>query len=154
LQRRYTFLPLQYGENETVAGTPTETGLSHAGTFAERTAENERTIKGATDQYQRDHPIETFSGRTLAVNSALGPIGLTTLGARALGTAGEALSAVTTTTTLGLLFAGDAAWRGGDAKDIAEGALYGIGGGGTRAVLNKTAGAVAPLLIHIFSKPP
>jgi hypothetical protein len=33
-----------------------ETGLSHAGTFVERTAENEKTIKAATDQYEKEHP--------------------------------------------------------------------------------------------------
>jgi len=137
-----------------------ETGLSHAGTFAARTTENERTIKGATDQYESDHPIKTSAGRTLAVSTALGPVGLTTLGARALGTAGEALlpSVVKAATTLGLLFAGDAAWRGGDAKDIVEHALYGIGGGTGRAVANKAltkaVETVAPLLTPIFNKPP
>jgi hypothetical protein len=40
-----------------------ETGLSHAGTFAERTAENENTIKAATDQYEKDHPIGTHVGK-------------------------------------------------------------------------------------------
>jgi hypothetical protein len=68
-----------------------ETGLSHAGTFAQRTAENENTIKAATDQYEKDHPIGTHVGKFAIGAGALAPFGATALGARAFGMAGEAL---------------------------------------------------------------
>ena len=60
-----------------------ETGLSHAGTFAERTAENENTIKAATDHYEQDHPIGTGVGKFAIGAGALAPFGATALGAKA-----------------------------------------------------------------------
>jgi hypothetical protein len=99
-----------------------ETGLSHAGTFAERAAENEKTIKAATDKFEKDHPIGTGVGKFAIGAGALAPFGATALGAKAFGMAGEALlpSILKGATTFGLLNAGDAAARGGDAQDIAK----------------------------------
>jgi hypothetical protein len=71
-----------------------ETGLSHAGTFAERTAENENTIKAATNQYEKDHPIGTHVGKFAIGAGALAPFGATALGARAFGMAGGGAVAV------------------------------------------------------------
>jgi hypothetical protein len=126
-----------------------ETGLSHAGTFAQRMAENEPTIKAATDQYEKDHPIETGISKTAVGIAALAPFGATALGARALGIGGEALlpSILKGATTLGLLNAGDTALRGGDAKHVAGSALSGAAGGVALPLAGKAVQAVAPFLV-------
>jgi hypothetical protein len=128
-----------------------ETGLSHAGTFAQREAENENTIKVATDQYEKDHPIGTRIGKFAVGAGALAPFGATALGARAFGIAGEALlpSILKGATTFGLLNAGDTALHGGDAKDIARSALFGTAGGVALPLAGKAVQAVAPFLTPI-----
>jgi hypothetical protein len=130
-----------------------ETGLSHAGTFAERTAENQKTIKAATDQFEKEHPIGTRVGKFAIGAGTLAPFGATTLGARAFGMAGEALlpSMLKGATTFGLLNAGDAAVRGEDAKDIAKSALIGAAGGVALPLAGRAVQAVAPLLAPIAS---
>jgi hypothetical protein len=130
-----------------------ETGLSHAGTFAERTAENENTIKAATDQYEQDHPIGTRVGKFAIGAGALAPFGATALGAKAFGIAGEALlpSILKGATTFGLLNAGDSALRGGDAKDIAKSGLIGAAGGAAFPLAGKAVQAVAPFLAPILN---
>jgi hypothetical protein len=133
-----------------------ETSLSHAGTFSERTAENERIIKAATDRFEKQHPTKTFVGQQLATSAALTPVAATALGGRLLGMTGEALlpSVLKAATTVGLLRGGDAALRGGDMKDIAAAALRGIGTGGAVPVFRKAAGAIAPLLPNPFNRSP
>jgi hypothetical protein len=126
-----------------------DTGLSHAGTFAQREAEDEKTIKAATDQFEKDHPIETGIGNAVVGLAALAPFGATALGARALGTAaGEALlpSILKAATTFGTLSAGDTALRGGDGWDIAKSALIGAGGGAAFPLAGKAVEAAAPWL--------
>jgi hypothetical protein len=130
-----------------------ETGLSHAGTFAERTAENEKTIKAAIDQYGKEHPIGTGIGKLAVGAGALAPLGFTALGTKAFGMAGEALlpSILKASTTFGLLNAGDTALRGGDAKDIAKSALIGAAGGAAFPLAGKAVQAVAPFLAPIVN---
>lgn len=109
----------------------TETGLSHADTYADRVAENEKTVKTATDRYEADHPIETGVGKTFVGAGALAPLGVTALGARAMGMAGEALlpSMLKGAASFGALNAGDAALRGESVgKGLATGALGGAAG--------------------------
>jgi hypothetical protein len=52
----------------------TETGLSNAGTFGERMAENERTIRAATDAYEKSHPIGTTVGKIALGAAATAPL--------------------------------------------------------------------------------
>jgi hypothetical protein len=133
-----------------------ETGLSHAGTFAQRAAENERIIKAATGRYETDHPIGTTIGKTALGTAVLAPFGATTLGAKAFGMAGEALlpSALKGAATFGLLNGGDSALRGSDAKDIAWNALIGAAGGAALPLAAKAVEAAAPFLVplrNVFS---
>jgi hypothetical protein len=129
-----------------------ETGLSHAATFADREAENEQTIKAATDQLEKDHPIATGISKAAVGIAALAPFGATALGARAFGIGGEALlpSILKGATTFGLLNAGDTALRGGDAKDTAKSALFGAAGGIGLPLAGKAVQAAAPFLAPIL----
>jgi hypothetical protein len=129
-----------------------ETGLSHAATFADREAENEQTIKAATDQFEKDHPIATGISKAAVGIAALAPFGATALSARAFGIAGEALlpSILKGATTFGLLNAGDTALRGGDAKDIAKSALFGAAGSVALPLAGKAVQSVAPFLAPIL----
>lgn len=114
-----------------VAQPFTETGLSHADNYADRAAENEKTIKAAADKYENDHPIETGIGKTVVGAGALAPLGATALGARAMGMAGEALlpSILKGAASFGALNGVDAGLRGDSVgKGLVTGALGGAAG--------------------------
>lgn len=113
-----------------------ETGLSHAGTFSERAAENEKTIKAATDQREKDHPIESAVEKLVMGAGALGPLGETALGARALGMTGETLAARAA--------AGAASGAGIGGVDAAARGENPIAGAATGAAL----GGVIPAVAH------
>jgi hypothetical protein len=124
-----------------------DTGLSHAGTIWQREAENEKTIKTETDQFEKEHPIETGIGKAVVGLAATAP--LVALGPEALGmAAGEALlpSILKAATAFGTLSAGDTALRGGDGWDIAKSALIGAGGGAAFPLAGKAVEAAAPWL--------
>lgn len=114
-----------------VAQPFTETGLSHADNYADRAAENEKTIKAAADKYENDHSIETGIGKTVVGAGALAPLGATALGARAMGMAGEALlpSILKGAASFGALNGVDAGLRGDSVgKGLVTGALGGAAG--------------------------
>ena len=105
-----------------------ETGLSHADNYADRVAENEKTVKSAADKYETDHPVETAIGKTAAGVGALAPLGAVGPIARMMGMGGEALlpSAIKGAASFGALNAGDAALRGDSVgKGLATGVLGG-----------------------------
>ncbi len=123
----------------------TETGLSHAGTFGERMAENEPKIKSAVDAYEQANPIGTTVGKLALGTAALAPVGATAMGARALGMAGPTLTGMVARGALsgGALGGADAAARGEDiAKGVEGGALFGGGGPMIGRVAGKVASAV------------
>jgi hypothetical protein len=128
-----------------------DTGLSHAGTIWQREAENEKTIKTETDQFEKDHPIETGIGKAVAGIAATAPFGATALGARALGMAGEALlpSILKAAATFGTLNAGDTALRGGNAEDIVKSALIGAASAPAFPLIGKAARAAASWLAPV-----
>jgi hypothetical protein len=118
----------------------TETGLSHAGTYAERLAENEPKIKQATDAYEKVHPIETTAGKFAVGAGTLAPLGATALGAKALGLTGDALLPMMARgAATGAVIGGtDAAARG---EDIGKGAMFGAGGGAAGPAIGRAMGA-------------
>jgi hypothetical protein len=119
-----------------------ETGLSHADNYADRVAENEKTIKSSADKYESDHPIETGIGKTIVGAGALAPLGATALGARAMGMAGEALlpSMLKGAASFGTLNAGDAALRG---DNVGKGLVTGVLGGAAGPIAGRALTAAA-----------
>src|SRR6185437_5210944 len=120
----------------------TETGLSHAGSFSERLAANERKIKGAVDQYETSHPVGTAVGKIALGTAAMLPLGETALGARALGLVGESLPAqiAAGAASGSAIGAADAATRG---EDVLGGAEKGAAFGGAGPVAGRVIGKVA-----------
>jgi hypothetical protein len=114
--------------------------LSHAGTYAERLAENEPKIKQATDAYEKVHPIETTAGKFAVGAGTLAPLGATALGAKALGLTGDALLPMMARgAATGAVIGGtDAAARG---EDIGKGAMFGAGGGAAGPAIGRAMGA-------------
>ena len=136
-----------------------ESGLSHADNYSDRVAENEKTIKSATDKYENDHPIETGIGKTFVGAGALAPLGATALGARAMGMAGEALlpSMLKGAGSFGALNAGDAALRGDSVGNgLVAGALGGaagpIAGRAIEAGINGVRAAAAPIFANVKAR--
>lgn len=113
----------------------TETGLSNADNFSDRMAENEKTIKAATDAYEASHPIGTTAGKVALGAAAMVPAALAApeiLGAEAgLGTAMGANAAIG---------GADAAARGGNPV---AGALTGAALPAAFAGAGTVAGALA-----------
>src|SRR5579859_6078064 len=131
----------------------TETGLSHAGTFSERMAENEGKIKGAVDQYEASHPIGTTAGKVALGTAALAPLGAVAPVARAVGLAGGPLvpAAIRGALSSGALGAVDAAARG---DDIGKGAMFGAGAGIAGPVAGKVIGGAAEALGNVGKQTP
>jgi hypothetical protein len=113
-----------------------ETGLSHAGTFAEREAENEKLIKEATDAYEASHPIGTTAGKIAMGSAAMAPA--MALAPEAFGLQGATLAgrALAGAASGGAIGGADAAARG---DNPVTGALV---GGATGALLPAAAEGV------------
>lgn len=113
----------------------TETGLSHAGSYSEREAENEGLIKGATDKFEKDNPIGTGVGKFAVGSAALAP---------ALAAAPELLGAAGTLgarTVMGGL--SNAIIGGADSAARGENPITGALVGGTIGAAGPLAGVAA-----------
>lgn len=129
----------------------TETGLSHAGTYGERVAENEKLIKEATDAYEASHPIGTTVGKVALGTAAMVPAMAAAPEAFGLTGASLAARAGAGAASGGLLGGVDAAARG---EDIGKGALTNAIVGGAGPAIGKAVGAGVEALANSGAQTP
>lgn len=112
-------------------------GLSKAGTFGDRMAENEKTIKSATDAYEASHPIGTTAGKMAMGTLALAPAMAAAPEAFGLGAGSLLARSAAGAASGGIIGGADAAARG---DDIAKGAGLGAVTGGVAPAVGQTVG--------------
>lgn len=122
------------------------TGVGSDGSsIGERYSKNLEQEKGASEAFEKDHPIQSATAKAIGGTLALAPLGATAIGAKALGLTGETLAARAGAGALsgGAISGGDAAVRGEDPIAAAKnGALV----GGILPTVAKGAGAVVSAL--------
>lgn len=117
-------------------------GMSEAPTFSERMADNERRIKAATDQYERENPVGSKIDKLVAGTAATLPVAGTSAGATILGLGGKTLAGQVArgAASNAAISALDAAARGEDPIKSAE--AGGIVGAVTPVALRGVGAAV------------
>lgn len=135
-----------------------ETGLSHADTFGERMAENEKKVKAATNAYEASHPIGTTVGKVALGTAAMVPV--MAAAPEAFGVTGATLAgrAAAGAVSGGALSGVDAAARGENVPNaIAVGSALGGAAPAVGKIVGKTVQALrdmrAPPAVEVQSGP-
>ncbi len=129
----------------------TETGLSHAGSYAKRETENEARIKGATDQYEKENPIGTTVGKMAIGTAAMAPF--MAAAPAAFGLEGTVPAMVAKGAASGAaLSAADAAARG--ENPVAAAATGGIIGGAAGPAGRLVGKGVSAIADRLRPEPP
>jgi hypothetical protein len=130
----------------------TETGLSHAPTFAGRVAENTPRIKAGTDAYEASHPVGSTVGKMAIGTASMAPLAAWAPLAKALGMSGTLPQMAGYGAVSGAgIGAADAAARG---ENPVQGAVEGGVAGGALPVIGRgVAGAVKGVRNLVSSAP-